>query len=121
MSQWFARHAADDFCYLTTIGRVSGQPRTIEIWFAVDGDSFYLLAQYGERAHWVRNLQANPAVTLRLGETTRAASARIVLPPQDQRARELIAAKYEEWCPGEKFDPWVVQALPVAIEVVPER
>jgi hypothetical protein len=27
-------HIADeDFCYLTTTGRVSGQPRTIKIWF----------------------------------------------------------------------------------------
>lgn len=119
MSDWFARHATDDFCYLTTTGRVSGQPRTIEIWFAVEGDSLYLLAQHGTRAHWVRNLQASPAVTLRLGETIRLATARIVLPPEDQRARELIAAKYEDWHPGEAFDPWVVQALPVAVEVVP--
>jgi hypothetical protein len=28
---------AEPFCYLTTVGRVSGRPHTIEIWFALDG------------------------------------------------------------------------------------
>ena len=27
----------EDFCYLTTTGRISGRPHTIEIWFALDG------------------------------------------------------------------------------------
>jgi hypothetical protein len=29
----------DDFCYLTTTGRVTGRSQTIEIWFALDGDT----------------------------------------------------------------------------------
>jgi hypothetical protein len=29
--------ADEDYCYLTTIGRVSGEPREIEIWFGLDG------------------------------------------------------------------------------------
>ena len=32
-------NADDDFCYLTTTGRVTGEPHEIEIWFAVDGDT----------------------------------------------------------------------------------
>ena len=31
--QPFAELAAEQFCYLTTTGRTSGEPRTIEIWF----------------------------------------------------------------------------------------
>ena len=36
--------AALDYCYLTTKGRRSGSPHTIEIWFALHGDVVYLLA-----------------------------------------------------------------------------
>lgn len=36
--------ADEDFCYLTTRGRVSGQPHEIEIWFAADGETLYMLA-----------------------------------------------------------------------------
>ena len=37
-------NAEDDFCYLTTRGRVSGQPHEIEIWFTADDDTLYMLA-----------------------------------------------------------------------------
>ena len=36
--------AAEDYCYLTTTGRVSGEPREIEIWFALEGGSLYMLS-----------------------------------------------------------------------------
>jgi hypothetical protein len=45
-----------DFCYLTTTGRVTGQPRTIEIWFALHGRILYMLAGGGRNAQWVQNL-----------------------------------------------------------------
>ena len=56
----------DDFCYLSTTGRVTGRTHTIEIWFAVRDSTLYFLAGGGERSDWVRNLQVNPTVTVRL-------------------------------------------------------
>ena len=32
------------FCYLTTVGRVTGRPHTIEIWFAREGSTVYMLS-----------------------------------------------------------------------------
>ena len=58
-------NAEDDYCYLTTRGRVSGQPHEIEIWFTADDDTLYMLAGAGDRSDWVRNLRAEPAVTVR--------------------------------------------------------
>ena len=52
--------AEDDFCYLTTRGRVTGEPHEIEIWFAIHGDTLYLLAGAGDRSDWVRNLRGRP-------------------------------------------------------------
>ncbi len=36
--------ADDDFCYLTTTGRVTARRHTIEIWFALNGRTLYMLA-----------------------------------------------------------------------------
>jgi deazaflavin-dependent oxidoreductase (nitroreductase family) len=77
------------FLYLTTTGRVSGQPREIEIWFTERDGRYYLIAEHRERANWVRNLQARPQVTVRLGDRQFDATARIV---REDREPELAAA-----------------------------
>jgi deazaflavin-dependent oxidoreductase (nitroreductase family) len=72
-----------EFLHLTTTGRRSGLPREIEIWFTRDGDRYYLVAETGERAQWVRNLRADPAVRWRVGRKEFGGRARVV-----DRARE---------------------------------
>src|SRR3954464_12471476 len=39
--------------YLTTVGRRTGLPREIEIWFVVWCERLYLFAETGEAAGWV--------------------------------------------------------------------
>src|SRR5690606_16681 len=73
-----------DYCYLTTTGRKSGQPREIEIWFGADGGTLYLLSGGGDRSHWVRNILADPRVRVRVGEQTFAARARVVEPGTEE-------------------------------------
>jgi deazaflavin-dependent oxidoreductase (nitroreductase family) len=108
----------DDFCYVTTRGRVSGQPHEIEIWFALDGTHLYLLAGAGEKSDWVRNLRADPNVTVRLRDSTRAATARVVDDAdEDRRARTLVFEKYQPRYTGE-LESWRERALPVAIDVL---
>ncbi len=53
--------ATEPFCYLTTTGRGSGRPHTIELWFALHDARVYLLSGGGERSDWVKNLQREPA------------------------------------------------------------
>lgn len=77
------------FLYLTTTGRVSGQPREIEIWFTERDGRFYLIAEHRERANWVRNIQAQPQVNVRVGDRRFDATARIV---REQFEPELTAA-----------------------------
>ncbi len=110
-----------DYCYLTTTGRVSGRPHRIEIWFALDGTAVYLLAGGGRRADWVRNLEADPAVRVRLGGEgeERPAQARVVEPgtAEDARARRLLLDKYQT--PGSTdLEGWGRDALPVAFDLV---
>jgi deazaflavin-dependent oxidoreductase (nitroreductase family) len=64
--------------YLTTIGRRTGLPRQVEIWFVVYRERFYLFAEMGEAAGWVKNIRHNHNVTVRVGEWQLAATARLL-------------------------------------------
>ena len=61
----------------TTTGRVTGQSREVEIWFTWDGGHFYLVAER-ETANWVRNIQSQPQVKVRVGDAEFNAIARVV-------------------------------------------
>ena len=103
-----------DFCYLTTLGRVTGAPHQIEIWFALHDGFIYLLSGGGERSDWVKNLIVEPSVTLRIGEETRETTARVVsAPDEDALARRLLLEKYRSRYAGELED-WGRTALPIA-------
>jgi deazaflavin-dependent oxidoreductase (nitroreductase family) len=108
----------EEYCYVTTAGRVSGKPHRIEIWFAGADLTIYLLSGGGHDSDWVKNMKKNPEVSVRIGRTQFAGTARIVAKPdEDQRARELVAGKYYKWKPGKKMNDWAETALPVAIEL----
>jgi deazaflavin-dependent oxidoreductase (nitroreductase family) len=111
--------AGEAFCYLTTSGRVSGRPHTIEIWFGLDGLKLYMLSGNGprERSDWVKNLMKTPAVSVRIGDREFAGTARVVDGGQeDALARRLMLEKYEPTYSGDLSD-WGRTALPVAVDL----
>jgi deazaflavin-dependent oxidoreductase (nitroreductase family) len=63
---------------LTTTGRRSGRPREIEIWFTQRRGRYYVIAETGNRAHWVRNIIAESRVRWQVGDRPFAGRARIV-------------------------------------------
>ena len=109
--------SAEEYCYLTTTGRVSGNPHEIEIWFGSQNQIIYLLSG-SERSDWVRNFLKDPSVTVRIGSHTFTGKARIVRDrEEEQRARHLVAEKYQEWEEGKRLSEWARTALPVAIDL----
>jgi deazaflavin-dependent oxidoreductase (nitroreductase family) len=105
-----------DYCYVTTTGRRTGSPHTIEIWFARQGDRVYLLSG-GEGSDWVKNLQANPTVGLRLGDRDMICRAALVEDPEeDAVARRLLVDKYSPRSSG-SLEEWGRTARPVAIDL----
>ncbi len=110
--------AAQDYCYVTTTGRVTGKPHTIEIWFAAHGDTIYILAGNRERSDWVRNAMKRPRVRVRIGRRVFAGDTRVVRAARDDaRARRLLLAKYSPT--NDDLDDWGRTALPVAIALTP--
>jgi len=106
-----------DFCYLTTTGRVSGRPYTIEIWFALSGNTLYMLSGRGTHADWVKNLVRMPEVTVRIDKKHFTGRGRIVKQAEeDALARRLLVAKYQ---PRDSDDltEWGQTALPIAVDL----
>lgn len=110
--------ADEDFCYLTTTGRRTGRPHTIEIWFGERNGVLYVLSGGGDRSDWVKNLRKEPAVSVRVGDRTWPARARIVEDRgEDGAARRLLASKYQGWREGRPMSTWARSALLVALDV----
>jgi deazaflavin-dependent oxidoreductase (nitroreductase family) len=113
--------AADDFGYLTTRGRRTGSLHEIEIWFAADGDTLYLLAGARHRSDWVRNLQRDPTVTFRVRDVTYPATGRVIDDAdEERRARTLVFGKYQPRNGG-NLEAWRESALPVALDLTKRR
>jgi deazaflavin-dependent oxidoreductase (nitroreductase family) len=107
-------------CDLETVGRVTGLPRRVEIWFAADPerDRIYLLSGGRDRAHWVRNVRREPRVRVRFGDRWFEGHAtQIDDGPDDALARRLLAAKYQGWVEGRPLSAWARGSLPVAIDL----
>jgi deazaflavin-dependent oxidoreductase (nitroreductase family) len=110
--------ADEDYCYLTTTGRVTGRPHEIEIWFGLVGGTLYMLAGGGERSDWVRNALRTPEVSVRIRDTAFAGQARRMRDAtEDARARELLVSKYSPRYRGDLTE-WGRESLPVAIDLV---
>ncbi len=67
-----------EYLYLTTMGRRTGRPREIEIWFTHHAGRYYVLAEHGHAAQWVQNLRQDGRVQVRLAGTSFSARARVV-------------------------------------------
>jgi len=87
--------AEEDFCYLTTTGRVSGRSHTIEIWFALNGQTLYMLSGGRDKSDWVKNALHTPVVQLKISNTMLSGHARLVNDnEEDALARKLVFEKY---------------------------
>jgi len=109
--------AKEAYCYLTTTGRVSGQPREIEIWFGLEGSTLFLLSGGGERSDWVKNLIANPEVRVRIAHRAFDGRARVVTDQEEgELARRLLFDKYAADYSSD-LSGWRDTALPVAVDL----
>jgi deazaflavin-dependent oxidoreductase (nitroreductase family) len=71
---------------LETTGRKSGQPRRTPLGGSRVGDTFWIVSEYGEKSQYVRNIQANPKVRVRIKGRWHTGTAHL-LPNDDPIAR----------------------------------
>jgi deazaflavin-dependent oxidoreductase (nitroreductase family) len=81
---------------LETTGRRTGEPRRTPICDGLDGETFWLVAQEGRRADWVRNLEVNPRVRVKVRDGWRTRWLRgtaHILDDDDPRERQRILGR----------------------------
>jgi deazaflavin-dependent oxidoreductase (nitroreductase family) len=65
------------YVIVETIGRKSGQARHNVVGMAMEGDTGWVVAEQGRHAGYVRNLEAHPAVRVRVKGRWRTARAHV--------------------------------------------
>jgi deazaflavin-dependent oxidoreductase (nitroreductase family) len=78
--------AVPGIAILETTGRKSGQPRRTPVGRVIEGDTVWIVAEHGRRAAYVRNIQADPRVRIKIGRRWRTGTAHPA-PDEDPRAR----------------------------------
>jgi deazaflavin-dependent oxidoreductase (nitroreductase family) len=83
-----ARGLAPGVALLETIGRKSGEPRVTPVSQGLERgtNTFWIVAEMGRKAAYVRNIEANPRVRVRLRRGWRAGTAHL-LDGDDAKAR----------------------------------
>ncbi len=82
------RHTPLDrgWALLETTGNKSGQPRQTPVGNGLRGDTFWIVTEHGWAAHYVKNIQADPRVRIKVRGRWRTGTAHI-LPDDDANAR----------------------------------
>ena len=110
--------AEEDFCYLTTTGRISGRPHTIEIWFALHEQTVYLLSGGRDKSDWVKNALQTPTVQVKINSTIFNGTARLINDiEEDALARKIVFEKYVSRTSDDLVD-WSRTSLPIAVDIV---
>jgi len=111
-----SQFAKEEYCYLTTRGRVTGNPHEIEIWFVIYENALYLMSGSGEKSDWVKNLMKDPNVSLRIAGQTFPALARVGAEKVEETIRSLMADKYKEREADGSLSEWAQTALIVGFQ-----
>src|SRR5712671_3664768 len=91
-SATFENLADEQVLHLTTVGRVTGRPHEIEIWFILWREKFYLFAERGEAAGWVKNIRRSPNVSVRIREREIEAVAKVLDYRTDRQLWDKVQA-----------------------------
>jgi deazaflavin-dependent oxidoreductase (nitroreductase family) len=99
------------YALLETLGRRSGQPRQTPVGDGLVGETFWIVAEHGRGAAYVRNLEAHPQVRVRVRNGLRAVwrtGTGRVLDDDDPRERQRQLA---EGSPSRRLNAFVVRTI----------
>jgi len=100
---------------ITTIGRKSGRPITLPVWFVLEGDTLYLLPVKGSDTQWYKNALQNRRIRISAGdaqgefEATPVTDAKVVASVADKFRKKYGASDVKKYY--SKFDVAVIIKL----------
>lgn len=109
----------EKFVYLTTVGRKTGIPHTVELWFAYAGGRIFL-SHEGKYTDWMKNIIDGNRVRARIGRLNLEAYATILT---DGKSKDLgkisLYEKYYGPAPKATIDDWF--ELSTVVELTPMK
>lgn len=85
------------YALLETTGRRSDEARQTPVGYGLTGNALWIVAEHGQGAAYVRNLEANPRVRIKFGGVWRTGTAHVV--PDDDPIERL--SSYDQRTAGE--------------------
>ena len=80
----------EQYLYLTTLGKKTGLPRQIEIWFTAHQGRFYVIAEHAT-SKWVQNVEAHPEAEVRIHEQKFPVRARAISSATEAELHQTVA------------------------------
>lgn len=107
---------ADDpeYAYLTTTGRRTGAPHTVELWYRRTDDGTVWFMAGDRTSDWVRNAEADRSVRVRVGDGATLDGTAAVEEGGDD-LRRAFGARYQGWREGGELSGWARTATTIAV------
>lgn len=99
---------------LETVGRKSGRARVTPVTNGLSGDEFWIVTEHGGQAGYVRNIEANPRVRVRVGRRWRAGTARFL----PDVAPEAALKRIVDANPAARRNADVIRAVQTEMRVI---
>ncbi len=108
----------EKYIHLTTLGRKTGKPHEVELWFALGNGKLYL-SHEGEHTDWMKNVAKNEKVSAKIGSLKFDVLAKILKEgsSRDVGTRALYE-KYYKPAKKEVIDDWF--SLSTVVELTPK-
>ncbi len=108
----------EKYIYLTTKGRKTGKPHTVELWFAVAGERIYL-SHEGAYTDYMKNILADNRVELKIGKTQSRGTARIVKGGDAfEKGKHALYLKYYGKADEDTINDWFSESTIIEITMI---
>src|SRR5262249_10204950 len=107
----------DGLIDMTTMGKKTGKPHTVEIAFHNFDGVLYISGMPGKR-DWYANLVANPHFTFQLKQSTQTSLPATAIPITDEAERRRVLAKVvQKWHRQEQLEAFVQSSPLVEVQL----
>lgn len=109
--------ADEKYIYLTTIGRKTGNPHTVELWFAVAIGNIYL-SHEGAYTDWMKNILTDDTVGFTIGHRRYKGKAHIYRDGAPfEIGKHALYLKYYGEASDDVVDDWFSESTVIAVTV----
>jgi deazaflavin-dependent oxidoreductase (nitroreductase family) len=109
--------ANEKYIYLTTKGRKTGNPHTVELWFALAGKKIYL-SHEGKYTDYMKNILENDRVEFKIGRLQFMGKARIVKSGEAfETGKHALYSKYYGKADQDTINDWFSESTIVEISM----